>query len=60
VTSSARKKTLSPPKHRHDGTSPLPLGMEWNPPWLVWLLISLADAGAQLVLGARDPEVVEL
>ncbi|CAI0444260.1 unnamed protein product [Linum tenue] len=22
----------SPPKHRHDGTSPLPLGMDWSPP----------------------------
>ncbi|KAK7283092.1 hypothetical protein RIF29_12370 [Crotalaria pallida] len=21
----------SPPKHRHDGTSPLPLGMDWSP-----------------------------
>lgn len=22
----------SPPKHRHDGTSPLPLGMDWSLP----------------------------
>ncbi|KAF8047005.1 hypothetical protein N665_3267s0006 [Sinapis alba] len=22
----------SPPKHRHDGMSPLPLGMDWSPP----------------------------
>lgn len=22
----------SPPKYRHDGTSPLPLGMDWSPP----------------------------
>ncbi|KAG8375802.1 hypothetical protein BUALT_Bualt10G0138300 [Buddleja alternifolia] len=26
----------SPPKHRHDGTSPLPLGMDWSPPPRVW------------------------
>ncbi|MFQ6619186.1 hypothetical protein Gotur_001414 [Gossypium turneri] len=27
-----RSKRRSPPKHRHDGTSPLPLGMDWSPP----------------------------
>lgn len=27
---------LSPPKHRHDGTSPLPLGMDWSPPPKKW------------------------
>ncbi|XP_051148892.1 PX domain-containing protein EREL2-like isoform X2 [Andrographis paniculata] len=26
----------STPKHRHDGTSPLPLGMDWSPPPRVW------------------------
>lgn len=26
----------SPPKHRHDGTSPLPLGMDWSPPPRQW------------------------
>ncbi|EPS67729.1 hypothetical protein M569_07049, partial [Genlisea aurea] len=26
----------SPPKSRHDGTSPLPLGMDWSPPPLNW------------------------
>ncbi|XP_060208871.1 PX domain-containing protein EREL2 isoform X2 [Lycium barbarum] len=26
----------SPPKHRHDGTSPLPLGMDWSPPPKNW------------------------
>lgn len=26
----------SPPKHRHDGTSPLPLGMDWSPPPKKW------------------------
>ncbi|RLM55915.1 hypothetical protein C2845_PM10G17100 [Panicum miliaceum] len=32
----ARKKAPSPPKHRHDGTSPLPLGMDWSPPPKRW------------------------
>ncbi|KAF5748170.1 phox domain-containing family protein [Tripterygium wilfordii] len=27
---------LSPPNHRHDGTSPLPLGMDWSPPPRKW------------------------
>lgn len=26
----------TPPKHRHDGTSPLPLGMDWSPPPRRW------------------------
>lgn len=26
----------SPPKHRHDGTSPLPLGMDWSPSPRKW------------------------
>ncbi|XP_022936730.1 PX domain-containing protein EREL2-like isoform X1 [Cucurbita moschata] len=26
----------SPPKHRHDGISPLPLGMDWSPPPRKW------------------------
>ncbi|KAK6927552.1 Phox homology [Dillenia turbinata] len=26
----------NPPKHRHDGTSPLPLGMDWSPPPRKW------------------------
>ncbi|KAL8090044.1 PX domain-containing protein EREL2-like isoform X1 [Apium graveolens] len=26
----------SPPKHRHDGTSPLPMGMDWSPPPRNW------------------------
>ncbi|XVF86421.1 hypothetical protein PTKIN_Ptkin18bG0038500 [Pterospermum kingtungense] len=26
----------SPPKHRHDGTSPLPLGMDWSTPPRNW------------------------
>ncbi|KAG2700172.1 hypothetical protein I3760_07G220100 [Carya illinoinensis] len=29
-------KGRSPPKHRHDGTSPLPLGMDWSPPPRKW------------------------
>ncbi|XP_066377893.1 PX domain-containing protein EREL1-like [Miscanthus floridulus] len=32
----ARKKAPSPPKHRHDGTSPQPLGMDWSPPPKRW------------------------
>uniref|UniRef100_A0A0D9WSH9 PX domain-containing protein n=1 Tax=Leersia perrieri TaxID=77586 RepID=A0A0D9WSH9_9ORYZ len=32
----ARKKAPSPPKHRHDGTSGLPLGMDWSPPPKRW------------------------
>ncbi|XP_015069746.1 PX domain-containing protein EREX isoform X2 [Solanum pennellii] len=28
----ASKGRKSPPKHRHDGTSPLPLGMDWSSP----------------------------
>ncbi|KAJ3679141.1 hypothetical protein LUZ60_017152 [Juncus effusus] len=27
---------VSPPKHRHDGTSPLPLGMDWSPAPKKW------------------------
>ncbi|XP_039043265.1 PX domain-containing protein EREL1-like isoform X1 [Hibiscus syriacus] len=27
----------SPPKHRHDGTSPLPLGMDWSLPPRKWI-----------------------
>ncbi|KAF5199703.1 Px domain-containing protein erel1 [Thalictrum thalictroides] len=30
------QKQQSPPKHRHDGTSPLPLGMDWSPPPKKW------------------------
>ncbi|PIA42352.1 hypothetical protein AQUCO_02000065v1 [Aquilegia coerulea] len=30
------QKQQSPPKHRHDGTSPLPLGMDWSPPPRKW------------------------
>ncbi|RZC50482.1 hypothetical protein C5167_018903 [Papaver somniferum] len=31
-----QKQKISPPKHRHDGTSPLPLGMDWSPPPKKW------------------------
>ncbi|KAL3500905.1 hypothetical protein ACH5RR_039998 [Cinchona calisaya] len=31
-----RRRRQSPPKHRHDGTSPLPLGMDWSPPPKLW------------------------
>ncbi|KAI3786003.1 hypothetical protein L1987_45130 [Smallanthus sonchifolius] len=30
------KTPSSPPEHRHDGTSPLPLGMDWSLPPRVW------------------------
>ncbi|KAK1276520.1 hypothetical protein QJS04_geneDACA001537 [Acorus gramineus] len=29
-------KRRTPHKHRHDGTSPLPLGMDWSPPPKKW------------------------
>lgn len=31
------KRNSSPPKSRHDGTSPLPLGMDWSPPPRNWV-----------------------
>ncbi|GAB4850065.1 hypothetical protein Ancab_029362 [Ancistrocladus abbreviatus] len=31
-----QKAKRSPPRHRHDGTSPLPLGMDWSPPPRIW------------------------
>ncbi|KAL0354818.1 UNVERIFIED_CONTAM: PX domain-containing protein EREX [Sesamum radiatum] len=30
------KRNSSPPRRRHDGTSPLPLGMDWSPAPLNW------------------------
>ncbi|KAF7104727.1 hypothetical protein CFC21_105600 [Triticum aestivum] len=37
-SSAAARRTPrgGPPKHRHDGTSPLPLGMDWSPPPKRW------------------------
>lgn len=35
-TGNKRLMPSSPPKHRHDGTSPLPLGMDWSPPPRKW------------------------
>uniref|UniRef100_A0A0E0E486 PX domain-containing protein n=1 Tax=Oryza meridionalis TaxID=40149 RepID=A0A0E0E486_9ORYZ len=35
-SAAARKKAPSPPKHRHDGTSGLPFGMDWSPPPKRW------------------------
>ena len=32
--------STAPPKHRHDGTSPLPLGMDWSPPPRKWVTFS--------------------
>ena len=31
----------SPPKHRHDGSSPLPLGMDWSAPPRKWVLFGI-------------------
>lgn len=31
----------SPPRHRHDGTSPLPFGMDWSTPPRKWVLLFL-------------------
>ncbi|KAJ8534979.1 hypothetical protein K7X08_016707 [Anisodus acutangulus] len=31
-----QRQSQSPPKHRHDGVSPLPLGMDWSPPPKNW------------------------
>ncbi|XP_037493080.1 PX domain-containing protein EREL1 isoform X2 [Jatropha curcas] len=38
----------SPPKHRHDGTSPLPLGMDWSPPPRKWFY--------RVQVGVQSPE----
>lgn len=35
---SSIRRSRSPPKYRHDGTSPLPLGMDWSPPPRKWVL----------------------
>jgi hypothetical protein len=32
-------KPKSPPRHRHDGTSPLPLGMDWCLPPRKWVCL---------------------
>ncbi|KAL0016413.1 hypothetical protein SO802_003482 [Lithocarpus litseifolius] len=40
----------SPPKHRHDGTSPLPLGMDWSPPPRKWFY--------RVQVGVQSPEGV--
>lgn len=44
----------SPPKHRHDGASPLPLGMDWSPPPRKWVsvapLIDVRFLGGLVVL----------
>ncbi|KAF4399785.1 PX domain-containing protein EREX [Cannabis sativa] len=32
----ATRNSTAPPTHRHDGTSPLPLGMDWSPPPRKW------------------------
>ncbi|XVF24763.1 hypothetical protein REPUB_Repub13aG0155400 [Reevesia pubescens] len=40
----------SPPKHRHDGTSPLPLGMDWSTPPRNWFY--------RVHVGIQSPEGV--
>lgn len=35
-SASSASPTRRPPSHRHDGTSPLPLGMDWSPPPRKW------------------------
>ena len=32
ISNNRAVRNRSPPKHRHDGMSPLPLGMDWTPP----------------------------
>ncbi|KAE8680829.1 signal recognition particle 54 kDa protein 2-like [Hibiscus syriacus] len=36
VADGGNKRSKSPPKHRHDRTSPLPLGMDWSLPPRRW------------------------
>lgn len=33
-----KENRKSPPRHRHDGTSPLPFGMDWSAPPRKWVL----------------------
>ncbi|PNT33559.2 hypothetical protein POPTR_006G256000v4 [Populus trichocarpa] len=42
------QRQRSPPKHRHDGTSPLPLGMDWSPPPRKWFY--------RVQVGVQSPE----
>lgn len=37
-TNTTKTNNTSPPKHRHDGTSPLPLGIDWSPPPRIWVI----------------------
>ncbi|KAE9445034.1 hypothetical protein C3L33_23068, partial [Rhododendron williamsianum] len=49
----------SPPKHRHDGTSPLPLGMDWSPPPRKWDRLSEKNlwlSAHHLWVWSRTPE----
>ena len=47
------KNPSSPPKHRRDGTSPLPLGMDWSLPPRVWVYDSL-NHSTYLIINACD------
>ncbi|XP_052180718.1 PX domain-containing protein EREX isoform X2 [Diospyros lotus] len=42
------KKATAPPRHRHDGTSPLPFGMDWSPPPQHWFY--------RVQIGIQSPE----
>ncbi|XP_024181285.1 PX domain-containing protein EREX isoform X3 [Rosa chinensis] len=42
------ERSPSPPKFRHDGTSPLPLGMDWSPPPRKWFY--------RVQVGLQSPE----
>ncbi|KAL2242711.1 UNVERIFIED_CONTAM: PX domain-containing protein EREX [Sesamum indicum] len=44
------KRNSSPPRRRHDGTSPLPLGMDWSPAPLNWFY--------RVHVGLQSPEGV--
>lgn len=51
------KRNNSPPKSRHDGTSPLPLGMDWSPPprnWVIsviyWVWVCIKKMNCYLLL----------
>lgn len=34
---SSTQNPNTPPEHRHDGSSPLPLGMDWSLPPRIWV-----------------------
>ncbi|KAH7565011.1 hypothetical protein JRO89_XS09G0107000 [Xanthoceras sorbifolium] len=44
---SAESNRRSPPRHRHDGTSPLPLGMDWSSPPRKWVQCIIGEQRAK-------------